>query len=406
MKRVKVISVFPTLAFVMSFQASGQFYSEVRNLQSNSIVDWPCQGTTLLDEDFNSGLPGTWTILDADSLQPVAALNLAMGWQSIPDFIDTNNTVMASPSWYSPAGKSDDWLILPSVTLGSNPCISWRAHSQDPLFPESYEVRISTTTSDTSAFLLNPPLDTIPAEGGERIFRVIHPDAYAGQTIRIAFRQITSDGFVLVLDSFRIAEISDTDAGIVDMDSIFPEALAATVIALTVINAGTDTIDSAELNWSVDGGSVQSMSLDSMNLAPNFSVPVPHSLTWTPDTIGNFQLCTWTSNPNGSGDDDMSNDTLCRMISVNQFVSRDRMIIPMHFSVTPNPFRDWIRFGSRYSDRISDIIISDMLGKPVANFQAVGSVTIDLHDLPAGIYILNCTTMGENQSGRLTLMKE
>ena len=126
--------------------------------------DLPCAGTVLLEEDFEAGL-GAWTVIDGDGLTPNAQMGLVGGWQGRVDYRDTTNHVAVTPSWYSPVGTSNDWLISPAITLGGNSCLSWIAYSQDGFFPERYEIRVATS-SDTSAFLGNAALVTVAAESG------------------------------------------------------------------------------------------------------------------------------------------------------------------------------------------------------------------------------------------------
>jgi hypothetical protein len=64
----------------------------------------------------------------------------------------TNNVVMASNSWFNPAGTADDWLITPSIFISdASAKFSWKsAVAQTPRYGDGYEVRISTTTNDYS----------------------------------------------------------------------------------------------------------------------------------------------------------------------------------------------------------------------------------------------------------------
>lgn len=367
------------LLFLLSFLGNSAI------IEAQSVVDFPCQGSTTLDEDFTTGIPFGWLVVDGDTLQPDPALNMVKGWTTIKDYKDTNNIVAASASWYTSSGGSNDWLITSSVTLGSNPCLSWRAYSQDAFYPESYEVRISTAGSDTTDFLANSFLDSIAAESSTPVFRLLDLSAYSGQSVRIAFRQTTADGFVLVLDSIRISDVSQLDAGVIDVDSVSAEALAPVDVYGEIINAGLDTIESVTLNWSVDGGTVRSMTLDSLSLSPNTSLTVKHDSAWTPDTTKSFQLCFWTSSPNSGTDGNNANDTTCQTVVVNNFVGRSSSL-SNRLKVYPNPASNWIKIAGEF-ERLG-IKVYDMQGRLIKELVCVSKDQIDISELRPGFYNL------------------
>ena len=58
----------------------------------------------------------------------------------------------AACRWESTTLWNDDWLITPRVSIGSNDSLSFWYRAYSTSFPESLEVRLSTTTNDVSAF--------------------------------------------------------------------------------------------------------------------------------------------------------------------------------------------------------------------------------------------------------------
>lgn len=75
-------------------------------------------------------------------------------------------------------------------------------------------------------------------------------------------------------------------------------------------NFGSQTITSADLNYSVDGGSVVTQSLTSLNLAPGDLYTFTHATPYVPTSSGNKVLKVWLSAPNGQTDANHKNDTL------------------------------------------------------------------------------------------------
>ncbi len=128
---------------------------------------------------------------------------------------DTGNYFMRSPLPYGYGNTADNWLFTPALSLpvatGSIvPKLTWHTftNSSNAL----YEVRVSPTGSyDTAACT-----DIIYTESGQSNWseRNVWLDQYAGQTIRIAFRNISTGrpggGFdYMALDDFRV-ELVDT----------------------------------------------------------------------------------------------------------------------------------------------------------------------------------------------------
>ena len=128
---------------------------------------------------------------------------------------DTGNYFMRSPLPYGYGSTADNWILTPALNLpvatdSTIPKLSWRTftYSSNAL----YEVRVSPTGNyDTAACT-----DIIYTESGQSDWseRTVWLDQYAGQTIRIAFRNISTGrpggGFdYMALDDFRV-ELVDT----------------------------------------------------------------------------------------------------------------------------------------------------------------------------------------------------
>ncbi|HEX2899634.1 MAG TPA: choice-of-anchor J domain-containing protein, partial [Bacteroidia bacterium] len=205
-------------AFIGCSLASAQVTCRVPQTASTQktegiTAEVPCAGSVLLSEDFANGIPVGWTVIDGDTLTPRAQMQLQKGWQSRTDYRDSSNKVVVSPSWYENPGKSDDWLITPPITLGSNPCLSWKAYSQDIYYKEAYEVRVALTP-DTAAFLANAVIDEDDATSGTPHQLAATLGAWAGQTVYIAFRQVSDDKFVLALDDVKVTNVNVNDIGV------------------------------------------------------------------------------------------------------------------------------------------------------------------------------------------------
>ena len=85
-------------------------------------------------ENFNSGIPATWTLVNQDNLTANSALNNLLtglatqltsnAWVGV-NYTSTNK-VAATTSYFSTPGQADRWLISPSFQVTStNMWLTW-----------------------------------------------------------------------------------------------------------------------------------------------------------------------------------------------------------------------------------------------------------------------------------------
>jgi hypothetical protein len=322
------------------------------------------------------------------------------GWQLLADYDDSTNQVMVSPSWYVNAGQSDDWLITPQISLGNNSCLSWTARSQDPFFNEAYEVRISVTNNDTTAFLADSALVIVNSESGDNNIRTVNLSGYAGQDVYIAFRQTSDDKFVLVLDDVKVSNVNNLDIGVVDIAYGNPQPGDTVRFDLEVANYGSDTITSFNVIYSVDGATPQSMSVDSVVLPPNLTLSTEHIVVFLSDSVDKFyDVCAWTSLPNLVTDEDLSNDTTCISMPVGSPVGRPEPAAEIaDLIVFPNPFSRELRVvvGEVEGVIAAEVRIVDLMGREMLRspekLYSNAEFSLDGSEWAAGIYFLKITS--------------
>jgi len=156
--------------------------------------------TITFEENFNNGVPASWSLVNQDNLIPVID-SFDNAWIK---FNTSTDTCVASTSYYNPEGASADYLISPKITLSTFSKLVWSAQSLDPSYPDSYVVLISTTDSLPASFT-----DTLMYVGNEFYYwhkRSVQLDVegYANQDVYIAIKNITTDGYVLLIDDFKI----------------------------------------------------------------------------------------------------------------------------------------------------------------------------------------------------------
>lgn len=300
-------------------------------------------------ENFNSttgtSLPTGWLQNNVDGLTPdpsVASTNLisfgSNAWITNPfplSFGASYGRSVGSLSFYSPTGTSNDWLITPSFTVSPNAFLEWEAVSQDPNYPETYKVLVSTTGTLVSDF--TNTLTTISNENGTWTARSQSLNSFSGQTIRIAFVNISIDKFIVWLDNIKVSVPQNTDGNVLDITGL-PRYIAAgnQTIQGNFKTLGLASVTTAVLNYKINNGSVVTQTF---SFSPNlsFGQSVGYSFS-TPASFatGSARVKTWVSQVNGVNEVNNLNDTAYANIYVaSSAVNRNALIEEWSSSTCP-----------------------------------------------------------------------
>lgn len=181
--------------------------------------------TSVLQEDFQSGLPANWTMIQADANTPAPAVQeYTEAWILKTDPADSMDTVVSSTSFFSPSGQANRWLITPAITLGAyGNEFSWNAKSHDASFPDDYKVLLSTTGNTMTDF--TDTIGSILQENAEWTNRKVNLSnlGYNSQTIYVAFVLRTNDGFKLYVDDVLASK--EDPAGLNQLTSVKAQLL-------------------------------------------------------------------------------------------------------------------------------------------------------------------------------------
>lgn len=182
--------------------------------------------------DFENGLmPEEFTLINGDMLTP--ALEEDAPWADTA-WIATGSSRFAgfaalSISWYTDemgndVGPCDDWLILPKITLGDNAALNFQVMSATSSgdYPDDYWVLINTEEPTIGSFEENGELlwqeDDVPSV--ELADRTVDLADYAGQTVYLAFRNVTNgDGYGLYVDNIEVTNGTVLAAPVVDNEA-------------------------------------------------------------------------------------------------------------------------------------------------------------------------------------------
>lgn len=162
--------------------------------------------TELLNTNFQTGIPGNYTLLNLDNQAPALGMEqFASGWITTTDPENNLDTVAAASSYFLNADTANRWLITPALSLGSfGNYLSWEAKSHDPSYPDTYLVLVSSTTQDPSAF--TDTIGNVNEENFEWTCRTVNlsQQGYNDSTIYVAFVLRGIDNYILYLDDIKV----------------------------------------------------------------------------------------------------------------------------------------------------------------------------------------------------------
>jgi len=167
----------------------------------------------VLFEDFSAGMPADFVLYDVDGNTVVSDFDfITEGW-GIRNYSDIlNGPYAVSTSEYVPAGQSDDWMGTPGIDIdGEGYTLSWRtgttANNSD-----GYEVYVSTVSNELEGLQAGDIVYSVVSEtvidfAGDATlhYREVNLDAYAGETIYVAFRNNSNNERLLFIDDVAVA---------------------------------------------------------------------------------------------------------------------------------------------------------------------------------------------------------
>ncbi len=200
------------------------------------------QGAVAIDEDFERTTPGqlprNWMQVDGDSGTVTdTTLPSLSQWQVYEDeLLPAHSGTRLVGVHYNSNKPNNDWLILPPITATGAITLSLWAASQDPEYPETFEIRVSTNGSDTASFTdLISTHSNVPSDWTQYSHDL---SAYSGDQFYIALRYIANDQYVLKIDDVLVDYISSvysprasvSNPGQISFDGNYPNPFNATTV--------------------------------------------------------------------------------------------------------------------------------------------------------------------------------
>lgn len=125
------------------------------------------------------------------------------------------NQFAASTSFFTNAGvAANRWLVTPAIEIpASGAMLTFTDATGDVDAPDGYELYVSTTGTAVADFGMTP-IVTRTMNSEDFTERTVDLAAYAGETIHIAWRHNTTNGFLFLLDDVAVTSAT---AGVNDV---------------------------------------------------------------------------------------------------------------------------------------------------------------------------------------------
>ena len=280
--------------------------------------------------------------------QVVASQNFdtALGWTSTTVTSDAGTTISAwarrttgtTPTCTPFAGAGMARFIsynIPSGGTGrlTSPAITFAGASyrvnlkmfRDSGFPtdaDNIKVYYNTTNAAGGTLLgtvnRSKSLAPIVTEDGWYSYTFFIPGTPSG-TGYINILGTSAYGNNIFIDEIVVDQIpvNDADMSVLNVNSIIPNGVSSTAIQGTIKNNGSTTLNSIDIKWQVDSGTIYTQSLSGLNLAINQTYDFTHNTQWNTSFPGLYSLKVWVSNINGgSTDGNTTNDMITKSVSV------------------------------------------------------------------------------------------
>lgn len=269
--------------------------------------------------NFNSAGLNGWTMINDANIPSAATWNATYiaKWQAnafvkVP--VATGDSALLACAVFSPAAPPDRWLISPSFTVNNA--------NQFFLF-DHYGSLSGETNNEEFEILVSPTAGTTKASFTASIATLTNSTAsrtlsakigtYNGQTIRVAIRYKSPNGYLAYLDNFRTRDLPNADGRMVSVSpalnsfSSFVPVGSTVNISGVVQNLGASAVTDYNVYYQVDNNTPVSQNVTPFFFSPYETDQVNFTVPYTVATAGKKNIKVWISIV---GDTSRANDTL------------------------------------------------------------------------------------------------
>ncbi len=261
----------------------------------------------VFNENFDGGVPGGMTQTTINGSVSWTGCGANTGGAACPITGSGSATFFhASYTAYSTA------LSTPSLDLSTGVHKLTFKHAQRSWGGDINELHVEISTNGGTTWTT---MESYMDEVYNSTERSITLSPYSPTaTTQIRFRAVNHYGYRTILDDIEIKEVTTDDIALssIDVSRILPQGNVEVTGSLK--NEGYSNLNSFDLNWQIDGGTVSTQNYNGQNIEPGQVFNFTHADIWAA-TPGEYDLRVWVSNVNVT-DADSSNDELIKTISV------------------------------------------------------------------------------------------
>lgn len=281
---------------------------------------------TLINDGFKNNVGNTNSPNQPFNVTALKTTGWAVGYNS-----NEADTFLVSTSWLDTSAAVKRFVVSPVInSIAANSVLSWYAKSPDPNFLEGYEVYVTTNTTGTLTAADFTTANRIfyladgatPGQGEKSVWTKhgISLNGFAGQSIRIAFKNISKNMFQLWIDDIVVENITNAFDAEISSSPVFYNyntANTSGAVFCKITNKGNTNIASVKLNYQLSGYLMQSqLFVLSSVLTPyavgDFTFNIPYNIS----APGYYKLKFSVNEVNGGTDNNVTNDTLNTFICI------------------------------------------------------------------------------------------
>ncbi|NPA35967.1 MAG: T9SS type A sorting domain-containing protein [Chlorobi bacterium] len=276
----------------------------------------------LYRQDFENYNDGDMLMIDNDGLTP--HLSGMETWK-------VEDGVAKSSSWYDDGDKTaDDWMITPIINLGSSPAVIWDAKALDAQYSDGYQVLISTDVDHPDNLSAYTVLFEVSAEETSWKKRGIDLSNYAGKPVRLAWRNNSTDKYLLYVDNIVVYNRVDLSMAIEYTNLSDYTSAGSKPFTVGLTNYGTNKITTVMLSFTVDGENLTNEVFNTdVEFGQTISLSCSNPVVLNRDSIENVKV--WISGLNSQNDQWNNDDTLTKKVSVYAKGAQNMLLIE-HFT--------------------------------------------------------------------------
>lgn len=252
-------------------------------------------------------------------------------WLSYMPYNGTD-TFAVSTSWLNPSGTAAAWLITPVISsITVNSVLTWEAMAPDLNNADGYEVYASISTT-------NIPVETnfttllfsSTAEKNTWQTHGISLASFAGQNIRIAFKNNSTNKYQLWLDDISVLNVNNAyDVAAISQNVYkYSSINSNNSMTATFKNNGYMPINTLTINYMMENGATVS---ETKILSPALNYLESRSISFTQPYSSATPLHSsfkiWPELINGQADQVRSNDTITGGITIASTVPPRKVLL-------------------------------------------------------------------------------